>query len=316
MPRQMSLNELSLPLLLGGFEEADEAVVGFACTMAVLVDNSVASAVLRTSEPITHIIVSSGMSLFDVLMRLRRAKRFVEEVQFVMSLAQKCPLTLDLADGVLHRFELCECIGFVGSPKGLLLCVVSDCISVSFLSNEVWDRDQIEVAYCEIEEDASIASKMVILDNASKVAHSSSIVNRSLHHVADKLSTREFWERKAEVFHAIQFGLDVESQVLKLDEGTFRFVMTRLLELEEAVLECRELHLERPRWRSFTSSEGSGTQSNPKTIAARTFRGSDGLSVTFFWHVRYGSSGRIHFIFNLVSKELQVGYVGPHLPLS
>lgn len=44
----------------------------------------------------------------------------------------------------------------------------------------------------------------------------------------------------------------------------------------------------------------------------RSARGGRGL---FEWHARFGSDGRIHLRFTTPSREVETGYIGPHLPL-
>jgi hypothetical protein len=42
---------------------------------------------------------------------------------------------------------------------------------------------------------------------------------------------------------------------------------------------------------------------------------SQGTQKLFEWHARFGSSGRIHLRFDPSSYEVEIGYIGPHLPL-
>lgn len=35
----------------------------------------------------------------------------------------------------------------------------------------------------------------------------------------------------------------------------------------------------------------------------------------FEWHARFGSGGRIHLRFDASIREVEIGYVGRHLPL-
>ena len=39
-----------------------------------------------------------------------------------------------------------------------------------------------------------------------------------------------------------------------------------------------------------------------------------GTRETFEWHARFGD-GRIHLRFDPQSREVEIGYIGPHLPL-
>ena len=55
--------------------------------------------------------------------------------------------------------------------------------------------------------------------------------------------------------------------------------------------------------------------SHPTLREARRFRSVKGTRVIFEWHARFGSGGRIHLRFDAGVREVEVGYVGDHLPL-
>ena len=48
---------------------------------------------------------------------------------------------------------------------------------------------------------------------------------------------------------------------------------------------------------------------------ARMFQSHRGTREIFEWHARFGDGGRIHLRFDPPSKEVEIGYIGPHLPL-
>ena len=54
---------------------------------------------------------------------------------------------------------------------------------------------------------------------------------------------------------------------------------------------------------------------HPALIEERRFRSCSGNTKIFEWHALFGNSGRIHFWFDAQTKEVEIGYIGKHLPL-
>ena len=54
--------------------------------------------------------------------------------------------------------------------------------------------------------------------------------------------------------------------------------------------------------------------SNPTLHEARRFRSGGGTRVLFEWHARFGSAARIHLRFDARTREIEIGYIGVHLP--
>ena len=70
-----------------------------------------------------------------------------------------------------------------------------------------------------------------------------------------------------------------------------------------------------PQWGSNVTSESKSVMKTPKLRDARKFRSRKGSSELFMWHARFGNSGRIHLHFEASTYEVEIGYIGPHLPL-
>ena len=70
-----------------------------------------------------------------------------------------------------------------------------------------------------------------------------------------------------------------------------------------------------PPWTCKVTPESDRVMSHPSLREARRFRSGDGTPVLFEWHARFGSGGRIHLRFDASVREVEIGYVGGHLPL-
>ena len=62
------------------------------------------------------------------------------------------------------------------------------------------------------------------------------------------------------------------------------------------------------------SPESVESMKNRKFREARRFRTSHGTHELFEWHARFGDHGRIHLRFDPESHEVEIGYIGWHLP--
>ena len=129
--------------------------------------------------------------------------------------------------------------------------------------------------------------------------------------------TREtFWETRETVFPLLRFGLDVEDQVRRLDPSVFGTVMRRIDDLHRTVRDWKALAGDAPPWRCKVTPESATTMANERLRQARIFRNSAGSARLYEWHARFGSVGRIHIRFDGSTREIELGYIGGHLPLS
>ena len=71
-----------------------------------------------------------------------------------------------------------------------------------------------------------------------------------------------------------------------------------------------------PDWPIQVSDGSSRVHDNPKLLDCRRFPSQDGTTRLFTWHARFGSGGRIHLRFDASTRRVEIGYIGPHLPLA
>jgi hypothetical protein len=313
--RELVLNEISIP-----FEHEDEdrapqslralAEVISAAVCAGVVDNS-----LRMCRPLHELSLVGRLSIFDALIQLLKDPTGVEEARYLMRLSQKCPLLSDVLVEIEGRFHGLDCQSFDQRPDGLLYCLAADGISVSFLSQPIWDAERVTFSANELDAEGGITDSIVSIDNVARPAHVLPISRRNRDQAALEITTRTFWDRRCQVLPHLAIGLDVVDHVHVLDEATFEMVLGRLIELDDAVADWRAERRPFPVWKSHVSPESSSTMNNPRLAAARVFRDQCGHARTFEWHARFGSSGRIHFAMDADQKAIEIGYIGPHLPL-
>jgi len=65
----------------------------------------------------------------------------------------------------------------------------------------------------------------------------------------------------------------------------------------------------------MVTPESAGVMNNEGLRSHRVFRNSRGQPTLFEWHARFGSSHRIHLLFDRPTFRVEIGYIGKHLPL-
>ena len=278
--------------------------------MAQLIDKKVTQSSLRIYRPLYEIGCLPGYSLWDAYQWLREGKER-DLYGFLMHLSAKCPLLSEVEFDVEERFRACEAKEL--SPEDgepLVLCAITNWIAVGFPSEQVWDNDRLTVSFKELLPDESIGETSETIDYLARSVHAHSIYER--HHTAffQSLIPSELWERREETFPNLVFGPDVE-----LPSEFSWSIVGKLTDLDRSGAEWRNVGGPTPPWTCKVTPESERVRNNENLLNARRFMSRRGTRELFEWHARVGSGVRIHLRFEANSKEIEIGYIGPHLPL-
>jgi hypothetical protein len=255
-------------------------------------------------------------SLWDLLSLMMRDRREPDETRFLMRLSMKMPLLVDLSADVVDRFRGCEpAIAVDSDGECLVLCAHLLGVAISLPIQAAVDCDQLVVRFREITTQLSIEDVEEIIDNLARECHAATISDRHRRQLVDDLSFSNLWSKRTSVFAHLTFGLDVEAHLQRLNAVLLGPVVKRLNELNDAAEEWRRKKTPAPNWRSKVSPESKTVTSNEGLKSFRVFRSASGKSTLFEWHARFGSSQRIHLRFDREVFEIEIGYIGPHLPL-
>lgn len=287
--------------------------------MTQLTQQRIAESSLRMCRPHADILCMPGLSLFDALQEMLKVGAREEYILF-SKLTSKIPLLIDVGSNVKDRFRFCEA-KTLPPPDGdpLVLAAITDGISVGFPSEPYWDKHQIVVTFDEMLPDESIQEASETIDNLTRSAHAEPIGDRHRDRIRDGL--REFrdgaalWKSRQEAFPNLVFGPDVKNHLAELDSGLLGTIVNKLSSLDESGAKWRDVRGAIPSWGSKVTDESKSVKNNDGLREARRFRSHDGTRRLFTWHARYGSSGRIHLRFEPGLYEMEIGYIGPHLPL-
>ena len=317
--RELILNDASIAA--ADQRTAMDWLVDIAKGMSLLVVKKVVQNTLRTSRPLQDIHYRGNRSLWDAIFALKK-QGFVDEHRFLMRSSVKSPLTNELEQGIKDRFLACEGRTF-SSPAGdpLVLCAISDGIVVSFPSDLIWDRNLIKVDFYELKDDGSgeVSEEETFeeIDNLARSDHAPPICERHRRSLRGQITSyAELWNNRKQAFPNLLFGPDIEDHLAKLNTGDLGTIVGKLASLNAAAAEWPDVGGGVPQWKTKVTDESESVQNNPKKREKRRFRSSyDDTRQLFLWHARFGNSGRIHLRFDPSSHEIEIGYIGPHLPL-
>ena len=311
--REMVLNHASL----SGFTsklEVTQLLKDTADGMAILVENDVTVPILRTYKPEQEIVCIEGFSLFDAYVSLVHAGE-KDNFSFLMGLSSKSPLLKDISEEFADRMITCELADLPpedGAP--ILLCALTEWVAVGF-PKELWDNDQLNVRFEELLPDETFETVEKKIDNLTRSSHANSIAERHQLQIRSSLNLHTLWKYRKSAFPNLIFGPDVETQLTKLPLELSYTVLNRLGELNSAAKCWLNDGGSMPNWKCKVTPENTRVNNNKKLREARRFQSNDGSSKLYMWHARFGDRGRIHLCFDPSKFEVEIGYIGWHLPL-
>jgi len=312
--REMILNHTSVssatnqPTIVGWIRD-------MAGGMAQLVQEGVVERSLRMYRGHHETLCSPGYSLYDAYQDLRKAGAR-EEYLFLVKLGTKTPLLSAISVDVHDRFRGCEdqtLPGEDGAP--LVLCAISDGIAVGLPSEPAWDQDRLTVRFLEMLSDGAISETSEAIDSLSRFAHAQSILERHGARFRAAKGPSDLWQNRNQAFPHLHFGPGVEADLRRAAThlGT---IIGKLADLDRSAAEWHNVGGPVPPWKTKVTPESETVRTTPKLWNARGFQTRQGAHEIFEWHARYGAGGRIHLRFQPSTCEIEVGYIGPHLPLS
>ena len=311
--REMILNHASLsvgdPTVAIGFLKG--AVSG----AAQLVKEGVVGSVLRADRGAQEIYCAEGLSLFDVVQELRRSGARDEHL-FFTRMVTKTPLLDGIGADDRQRFLGCETRDLPpedGAP--LLLCALTHAVAVGFPTHEDWDRDRVTVRFEELLPDDTFSPESEDIDHLARAAHAAPICARHRQGFRAGLRPGELWKNREAAFPNLAFGPDVENHLEELPVGHYGTVVNRLVELDAAAGNWRSVGGGAPPWTCKVTNESESLRKHSRLAKRRRFRSRSGGRALFLWHARVGSAVRIHLRFDPSRREVEIGYIGGHLPL-
>lgn len=307
--REMVLNHASMHAPDTSREAVVEWLADLSAGMERLVTDHVTFAQLHCSKEPYETACLPDYSLYDAIQGVRAAG-YRDEYRALARLIYKVPLLRDVPEGVRGRFlgaEGASVAGRDGEP--LVLCAVADWIAVGLPSRPSWDRDRLTVEFHELLPDGTFSSASETIDNLTRSRHAADITERHRERLRRGSDPASLWRDKHLCFPDLAFGPGVEADLQRYAAylGT---VVGKLIDIHDAAAEWKERGGRMPRWRTKVTDE---SQLTPTQRNVRRFPSHRGTTELFTWHARFGSAGRIHLRFDAETREVEIGYIGPHL---
>lgn len=316
--REMALNHAAVRAPESNREEIFKWLRDVAIGMSQLVEAKVVEKVLRTSQQLHETLCLRDLSLFAAIIELGRSG-YPEECGFLMGLLSKTPLLRDIED----RFHACEFLACeeqkLSSEDGdpLVFCAVTDGVAIGFPSAPPWDRHQVTVSFRELLPDETFEEVSEEIDHLACSIHANPICERYRARPLNKIRKSNkpdyLWNNCQEIFPNLIFGRDVKNH-LRTSSNLLGVIVKTLEDLEHSARDWKDRGGPAPLWKGKVTDESDRVKNDPTLSRQRRFRSHDGTHQDFFWHARFGG-GRIHLRFDPERREVEIGYIGKHLPL-
>ena len=312
--REMVLNHASVLVPGSNHYEISAWLRELAEGMRRLVEAEVVRKSLRTAHALYDTQCLPGYSLFDAYLKLQNGG-FREEFRLLMGLTDKQPLLMEVGPDVKDRFLACEEQMLpAGDGEPLVLCAILDGIAIGFPSEPVWDHDRIAVHFKELLPDESLERASEDIDQLTRAEHAGPICARHRDRLLTGSDPTTLWENRGAVLPNLVFGPDVQNNL-----GEFAHLLStivgKLAALDASARDWLDCRGPAPAWKTKVTPESQAVMTNPALREARRFRSHRGTQELFAWHARFGSNGRIHLRFDPATHEVEIGYIGSHLPL-
>lgn len=311
--REMALNHAAVWAPKSNREEISEWLRDVAKGMSQLVENKVVEKVLRTSQQLHETLCLRDFSLFDAIIELGRSG-YPEERGFLLGLSSKTPLLHEIEKDIEDRFYAYE--GHE-NESSLVLCAITDGVAIGFPSTPPWDRNQVTVSFKELLPDETIEEASEKIDHLARSRHADPICERHrarhLHKILDNNKPDYLWDNRQEIFPNLIFGQDIRKH-LRISSNQIGVIVNALADLEHSARDWKDRGGPAPLWERKVRNESTQVRNHPELRRKRRFPSHDGTPQDFFWHAGFGDS-RIHLRLDPECREVEIGYIGKHLPL-
>ena len=307
--REMIFNHASVGAYDSGIGEASQCLRDVVGGIGQTVKCGATSAVLWIACSYHEIRCQPGYSLHEVWLRLR--VQHPDEFRFFGRLIDKHKF-LEPARLTLYEERTLP----AGDGLPLIFGAIADGVLIGFPSEARWDSDLIAVEFGELLSNEILDERSEEVDQLTRFSHADPICVRHRSRMAAEIgnSPSELWEKRQDVFPHLQFGADVERHLLS-EANRLPEIIKKLNSLNQSGREWAESGGAVPPWKTRVTSESVGVRSDPKLLNKRYFRSRSGSQELFEWHARLSHGGRIHLRIDAGSRVIEIGYIGPHLPL-
>ncbi|MFV1918147.1 hypothetical protein VPH46_01830 [Sphingomonas sp. MJ1 (PH-R8)] len=289
--------------------------IGDAATLAEDIERGLADLIaaghavstMRLTSSTGEVLISPGVTLADVLMHLLR---HTTGGRLLTRLATKYPVEDDVADDELAALVEWS-IPAHPQSLSLLLCARSGRIAVTISDDLNWTIDPLTLVVAT-DPAKPAATTNVEIDNVFSAASAAALSARLIAAFVATATPAELWRDRLQLFPNVDFAPRVERDLADLGALQYGSAVSRLRELDKASGNWEAEHAS-PTYLSKVTGESGATMD--KYGAYRIFRSATGSDETFELHARLAGGFRLHLREIMASRRIEIGYIGPHLPI-
>ena len=232
---------------------------------------------------------------------------------YFLKISTKMRFEQDVSEAIKEQFYLSEFHFHQQEAGGLGLAWLLNTTAVSLPFEEYWLRTYIPVHRKWLDNTGTEREEDVKVLNLSEMTHVPVVFDELTEKAQAVLRGKpvKLAERKADCFPHLTFGMDVDSQIAELSVEILRMTITKLIILDAAVRNWRRERMEKPVLPMVNTESEATMQQYGKE---REFRSASGEKTFFRLHAMIGSGYRIHFQIDNQNKDMEIGYIGKHLP--
>lgn len=231
---------------------------------------------------------------------------------FFLKISAKVNFEQDVSDAVKEQFYLSDFHFEQRQAGGLGLAWLLHTTAVSLPFEEYWQKTHIRVCHTWFDAETERAEDVEVL-NLADMAHVQVISDEMTERAQGTLREQPvaLAERKADCFPHLTFGMDVDAQIAELSVEVLRMTIAKLIVLDAAVRNWRRERIEEPVLPKVNTESEATMQ---RYGNEREFRSASGEKKVFNLHAMMGGGYRVHFRIDKELKNLEIGYIGEHLP--
>lgn len=303
-------NELSAHNVASSRHQAREQTTNLVRAMAAVVSGQSTTLVTIKDFEIHQALLAEDYTVYQ-WSHDERVDRDLRN--YFLKISTKMRFEQDVSEAVKEQFYLSEFHFHQQEAGGLGLAWLLHTTAVSLPSEEYWRQTPVQVRRTWFENAETERAEDVEVLNLSEMTHVPVISDAMAGRAQVDLKEQPVFlaERKADCFPHLTFGLDVDSQIGELSVEILRMTIAKLIVLDAAVRNWRRERMEEPVLPKVNTESEATMQRYGKK---REFRSASGEKKVFNLHAMMGSGYRVHFRIDKEHKNLEIGYIGEHLP--
>lgn len=259
---------------------------------------------LWTDTPTYEIAACPGFSLNELFFELNKLDP--DKSWLLLEMMQICPIEDFVSEDDLGEYLEWE-IENLPRNADLLLCAISDSkIAACLTPNEEWRKNPLELR-------VGLPGNFqdVKVDNVFSQDSAMEIIERIRNSVLERVSPKDFWNRRNELFPDLLFGLDVKAQIERIGNDIFKSALSRFHDLNAASVSWSKSKSPNPSYPVKVRGESQATMN--KHGNERMFRSSADNVEIFEKHANLRDGHRLHLREVRDQRRIEIGYIGPHL---